>query len=53
LSHSLIILYRCTRNFESDARKVYIGNLSFGMDHLDLRDMCSEFGAVEVGPRHT
>jgi len=41
------------RNFEFDARKVYFGNLSWGMDHLDLQDLCSEFGAVEVGPQHT
>jgi hypothetical protein len=49
----LLIIYRCTLNF-ADARKLYFGNLSFGMDHLDLKDMCSEFGAVEVGPQqHT
>jgi hypothetical protein len=49
----LLIMYRCTLNFGFDARRVYIGNLSFGMDHLDLKDVCSEFGAVEVGPQHT
>jgi len=52
-AHSLLIMYRCTLNFGFDARRVYIGNLSFGMDHLDLKDVCSEFGAVEVGPQHT
>mmetsp|Transcript_37402 Transcript_37402/g.92513 ORF Transcript_37402/g.92513 Transcript_37402/m.92513 type:complete len:298 (-) Transcript_37402:301-1194(-) len=35
------------KNFEFDARKVYFGNLSWGMDHLDLQDLCSEIGAVE------
>ena len=32
---------------EPDNRRVYFGNLSWGMDHLDLQDLCSEFGAVE------
>jgi nucleolin len=49
----LLILYRCTRNFDFNARKVSVSNLPWGMDHLDLQDLCSEFGAVEVGPRHT
>ena len=30
-----------------DGRKIYFGNLSWGMDHLDLQDLCSEFGQVE------
>jgi len=33
--------------FEFDGRKIYFGNLSWGMDHLDLQDLCSEFGSVE------
>ena len=49
----MLILYRCTRNFEFSACKVFVGNLSSDMDNVDLKDMCSEFGAVEVGPRHT
>lgn len=32
---------------EPDNRRVYFGNLSWGMDHLDLQDLCSEFGAVQ------
>lgn len=32
---------------EPDNRRVYFGNLSWGMDHLDLQDLCSEFGSVE------
>jgi len=30
-----------------DKRRVYFGNLSWGMDHLDLQDLCAEFGSVE------
>jgi RNA recognition motif-containing protein len=26
---------------------VYFGNLSWGMDHLDLQDLCAEFGNVD------
>lgn len=35
------------KNFDYDSRKVYFGNLSWGMDHLDLNDLCAEFGSVE------
>ena len=35
------------RSYEFDARKIYFGNLSWGMDHLDLQDLCGEFGSVE------
>lgn len=35
------------RSYEFDARKIYFGNLSWGMDHLDLQDLCGEFGTVE------
>lgn len=35
------------RNYDFDARKIYFGNLSWGMDHLDLNDLCAEFGNVE------
>lgn len=31
----------------NDKRRVYFGNLSWGMDHLDLQDLCAEFGNVE------
>jgi len=34
-------------SYEFDARKIYFGNLSWGMDHLDLQDLCGEFGSVE------
>ena len=34
------------RNYDFDARKVYFGNLSWGMDHLDLQDLCGEYGEV-------
>jgi len=34
-------------SWQFDGRKVYFGNLSWGMDHLDLQDLCSEFGNVE------
>jgi nucleolin len=34
-------------SYEFDARKIYFGNLSWGMDHLDLQDLCGEFGNVE------
>jgi hypothetical protein len=45
------MLYRCTRNFVFNGRKVHVSNLPRSMDQLDLQDMCSEFGAVDVGPR--
>jgi len=32
---------------EANNRRVYFGNLSWGMDHLDLQDLCGEFGSVE------
>ena len=35
------------RGYDFDGRKVYFGNLSWGMDHLDLQDLCGEFGTVE------
>jgi nucleolin len=35
------------RNRDADNRRVYFGNLSWGMDHLDLQDLCGEFGSVE------
>jgi len=35
------------RAYSFDGRKIYFGNLSWGMDHLDLQDLCSEFGNVE------
>lgn len=38
---------RNDNRFEFDGRKIYFGNLSWGMDHLDLQDLCSEFGQVE------
>jgi len=38
---------RGEKSFEFDARKIYFGNLSWGMDHLDLQDLCGEFGVVE------
>ena len=34
-------------SYAFDARKIYFGNLSWGMDHLDLQDLCGEFGTVE------
>ena len=34
-------------SYSFDARKIYFGNLSWGMDHLDLQDLCGEFGTVE------
>ena len=34
-------------NWDADGRKVYFGNLSWGMDHLDLQDLCAEFGNVD------
>lgn len=37
--------YRGSR--EANKRRVYFGNLSWGMDHLDLQDLCGEFGSVE------
>ena len=40
-------LDRGEKSFEFDARKIYFGNLSWGMDHLDLQDLCGEFGVVE------
>ena len=52
-SHSLLILYRCTRNFGSNGCRVFLLNLPYGMDHAEMGDLCSEFGAVVVGPRHT
>ena len=39
--------YRPQRSYYFDGRKIYFGNLSWGMDHLDLQDLCSEFGSVE------
>ena len=30
---------RPKRNWDADGRKVYFGNLSWGMDHLDLQDL--------------
>ena len=38
---------RPRRNWDADGRKVYFGNLSWGMDHLDLQDLCAEFGNVD------
>ena len=38
---------RPQRNRDADNRRVYFGNLSWGMDHLDLQDLCGEFGSVE------
>lgn len=38
---------RGDRNFDFDSRKIYFGNLSWGMDHMDLNDLCAEFGNVE------
>ena len=38
---------RGERTYEFDGRKIYFGNLSWGMDHLDLQDLCGEFGSVE------
>ena len=38
---------RAERTYEFDGRKIYFGNLSWGMDHLDLQDLCGEFGSVE------
>ena len=38
---------RPRRGYDFDGRKVYFGNLSWGMDHLDLQDLCGEFGTVE------
>jgi len=35
------------RGMVNDKRRVYFGNLSWGMDHLDLQDLCAEFGSVE------
>ena len=35
------------RGMVNDKRRVYFGNLSWGMDHLDLQDLCAEFGNVE------
>ena len=35
------------RGYDFDGRKVYFGNLSWGMDHLDLQDLGGEFGTVE------
>ncbi len=39
--------FRPRRNWDADGRKVYFGNLSWGMDHLDLQDLCAEFGNVD------
>lgn len=38
---------RSESSYAFDARKIYFGNLSWGMDHLDLQDLCGEFGTVE------
>ena len=38
---------RPQRSYDFDGRKIYFGNLSWGMDHLDLQDLCGEFGSVE------
>jgi nucleolin len=35
------------RPMDNDNRRVYFGNLSWGMDHLDLQDLCAEFGTVD------
>ena len=39
---------RQRRDFDqAEGRRVYFGNLSWGMDQYDLQDLCSEFGSVE------
>ena len=35
------------RSYAFDARKIYFGTRSWGMDHHDLQDLCGEFGSVE------
>jgi len=35
------------RDSAADGRRVYFGNLSWGMDQYDLQDLCGEFGSVE------
>ena len=35
------------RDGAADGRRVYFGNLSWGMDQYDLQDLCGEFGSVE------
>jgi len=34
-------------SYEFDSRKIYFGNLSWSMDHLDLSDLCAEYGKVD------